>query len=527
MNAPTINPKPPPPLPKTKTKTTVEPSAPPPPPSAPTLRGLAIDIAKVHESPSNPRKRFPAEEKLRELGESMRDKGQLQDVLVRPHPTKKGDFELVFGACRYRAAKLVGLKTIGASCRELSDAEVLEIQIIENGQRSDVHPLEEAEGYEQLHTKHGYAVPQIAAKVNKSREYVYTRLKLLALCPKAREAFYEERLTSSTAYYIARIPEGRQLQAITEIAEMSAREALDHIRQRYMLRLVDAPFDRKDATLVPAAGSCLSCPKRTGNAKEIFSDVKQADICTDPDCFAAKRDAEWTRRAVAAKEKNQEVLKKPVEQFHDYGATEHLSLDVKCSADPKLRTYRELLQGVKDAPAVAAIGRTPNGEIVELVKRDELQAAIAKKHSFAKKRVETEKEQAKRQADMGRTLDVDRKRRELTRDALVKAVERRQPKPLFYVALILAFTGLDDRMLVDACERRGLGSEPTEALASVKDEGMLRGILAELVFGVPSHVDEAGRSELLEAYGITEKSFDKEARAAVKADAQRKEKKAS
>lgn len=186
-----------------------------------------VRVANIAPGGSNPRKAFD-KAALEELAESIRRHGVLQPILLRPWPEGRRwpakeavegcPYELVAGERRWRAAKAAGLSTIPALIRELGDAEVLEIQVVENLQRTDLHPLEKAEGYEQLMKLHGYAVEDLAAKVGKSKGYVYARLKLCALVPEARKAFYAGHLNPSTALLIARIPVADlQKKAVQEI----------------------------------------------------------------------------------------------------------------------------------------------------------------------------------------------------------------------------------------------------------------------------------------------------------------------
>lgn len=519
-NAPTIGAKPPPPLPKA---TTTIAAAPPPPPGP----ALEIEIARIHESPSNPRKRFPPEAELLELGNSILTHGLLQEVLVRPHPTIKGEFELVFGACRLRAAKLVKLKRIAAKCRDLTDVEVLEIQIIENSKRTDVHPLEEAEGYEQLHTKHGYDVDTIAAKVRKSRSYVYQRMKLLSLSPEARTSFYDGVLPATVAIYVARIPSKKhQSEAIKTIVQgyggdpMSAREAAEHIQGKYMLKMVDAPFSTKDATLVPAAGACDTCPKRTKNAKDLFTDVK-LDMCSDPDCFASKRDVDAKRRIAKAKEDGTEVLSVKVDpKGWDYGSSKVVALDQTCQADPKQRTYRELLKGAK-VPTALAHGR--EGEIVEVMKREDVNAVLVKKHAFAKAEARREAARSTERDKFAAEHEVDVRTRKLANAELAQRVERRKPTTAFYLAVLVALEdhGLGDNVFDSLKRRELLSDEDAEEAMSIQeacedlDEAVLRGLIAE------SLVSDLGpnRTDLLRAYDVDEGSFVKQAKAELKAEA--------
>lgn len=258
-----------------------------------------IPIELVRPSATNPRKRF-SEASLDELAKSIRQSGIGQPILVRPLANIESDVpdrvEIVAGERRYRASKLAGLTTIPAIVRDMSDAEVLEFQLVENLQREDVHPIEEAEGYERLMKEHKFTADECAEKVGKSRSYIYGRLKFCALTPEARTAFYDGALNASTALLIARIPiPSLQKQAAEEITTwqggLSYRAAVTHIHRRYMLELADAPFSIIDIKLVPSAGSCAECPKRTGNQPEIFADVESADVCTDPDCFESKKKA--------------------------------------------------------------------------------------------------------------------------------------------------------------------------------------------------------------------------------------------
>ncbi len=179
--------------------------------ATPTAHAVAseIPLAAIRISPRNPRKHFD-QAALGELTESVRRMGVLQPVLVRPKADKRSagtgaSYELVAGERRYRAAKAAGLETIPAVVRELSDLEALELAVIENLHRADLHPMEEAEGYELLHREHGLSVDELAAKVGKSKAYVYGRMKLCALTKDAREAFFQDRMTAGHAVILARL----------------------------------------------------------------------------------------------------------------------------------------------------------------------------------------------------------------------------------------------------------------------------------------------------------------------------------
>jgi len=175
--------------------------------------------------------------------------------------------------------------------------------------------VEEAEGFKALHEQYGLSVEELAAKTGKSVAFVRNRLKLCSLHTMAKEAFFTNAITASVAQLLARMPEALQEKATKELLnfptggeQVSQRRAFDFIQSRYMLSLEGAPFDVTDAELHPEAGACSTCPKRTGNQRELFGDVASEDVCTDPDCFSVKKERVWQLRVERAKEAGQEVL---------------------------------------------------------------------------------------------------------------------------------------------------------------------------------------------------------------------------
>src|SRR5882762_1408062 len=174
-----------------------------------------IPLEKIRESKTNPRTQFDPS-KLAELAENIRQHGVLQPILVRPLPKGAADtYELVAGTRRYRASKLARRETIPATVRDLTDAQALELQVIENVQRVDVHPLDEAHGYAALIQLEPdtYTVEAIATRVGRSPAYVNGRLRLIQLIS---EAFYEDKLTVAHAFEIARLQPNDQRRALQE-----------------------------------------------------------------------------------------------------------------------------------------------------------------------------------------------------------------------------------------------------------------------------------------------------------------------
>ena len=268
-----------------------------------------IPLRNIQESKTNPRRQFD-EAKLAELAGNIRLHGVLQPVLVRPLPDGEPDqFELVAGARRYRASKLAGRETIPASVRELTDTQCLELQLIENLQRADVHELDEARGYAALMQLQPdtYTVETLAEKIGRSEKYVYARLRLMHLVDEIQEAFYTGKLTVAHAFEIARLQPDDQRRALAECfpqhrtkaallkdkkAEaVTVRELRQWIEREIHLDITNAPFDAQDEALLPAAGSCARCPKRTGNNPLLFPEVRQKSICTDRACYRAKVEA--------------------------------------------------------------------------------------------------------------------------------------------------------------------------------------------------------------------------------------------
>jgi ParB family chromosome partitioning protein len=265
-----------------------------------------IPLSVIQESPTNPRRRFD-ETQLAELAENIRLHGVLQPVLVRPLPgVATGSYELVAGARRYRASKLARRESIPATVRELNDTECLELQLIENLERADVHELDEARGYAALMRLQPdvYSVEVLAEKIGRSEKCVYARLRLTHLVEDVQRAFYAGKLTVAHAFEIARLQPHDQQRALVECfpqhrttvavlkdkkAEaVTVRSLREWIEREILLDISNAPFDAKDEALVPAAGSCAVCPKRTGNNPLLFPDVRQKSICTDRKCYRAK-----------------------------------------------------------------------------------------------------------------------------------------------------------------------------------------------------------------------------------------------
>lgn len=159
---------------------------------------MEIAIDRIVPNPKQPRRTF-IEAELEELSESIRTKGVIQPILVRPDPANAQMFEIIAGERRWRASRRAGLTAIPAVVREMDDREMLEIAIIENVQRSDLNAVEEAEAYKSLIDRFGRTQESVAQQVGKSREHVSNTLRLLNLPEDVREHVREGRLSAGHA----------------------------------------------------------------------------------------------------------------------------------------------------------------------------------------------------------------------------------------------------------------------------------------------------------------------------------------
>jgi len=155
-------------------------------------------IERLRRNPDQPRRQF-MEGDINELADSIREVGILQPILVRPAPDSAGDYQIVAGERRRRAAQMAGLKTVPILVRELDDLAVLEIGIIENVQRADLNPVEEALGYRALIERFGRTQEAVAQTVGKSRSHVANALRLLSLPDEVQSLLLSGALSAGHA----------------------------------------------------------------------------------------------------------------------------------------------------------------------------------------------------------------------------------------------------------------------------------------------------------------------------------------
>ena len=164
---------------------------------------LPIDL--IHRNPDQPRRRF-SDDELDELAASIRERGVLQPILVRKRPNGEDGYQIVAGERRWRAAQRAGLRMVPALVRDLGDSEVMEIALIENLQREDLRPLEEAHAYQSIIERFGHTQEALADIVGKSRSHIANTLRLRRLPPSVQSLLEDGSLTAGHARALLDVP---------------------------------------------------------------------------------------------------------------------------------------------------------------------------------------------------------------------------------------------------------------------------------------------------------------------------------
>lgn len=502
-----------------------------------------VSIAELAESPTNPRKTFGD---LEQLAQSIKSVGLVSPLVVR----RVGEqLEIVAGHRRFRAAKIAGLETVPAYVRELTDGQALELQLVENLRRSDLNPIEEAEGYEALRGR-GLTVEQIAEKIGSSKATVYARLKLIALCPEARSALLDGKLHASVATPLARLSHRLQAKALDSTwlkadadGPAPARAAIEWLQREYTRSLKSCPFSLTDETLVPEAGSCKACPKRPKNAPELFDDLRRAgDVCTDVACYESKAKANWQRESAAAQAAGKKVLSLSDgvalfphgESLYD---SKHVELDAPNHADSKRRTWRELLEAkVKEderPQVIVAADRSLNThELVD--KRAAVKALAAAGVKWAEQETEITKKRATAAKDTREEDEAEKLRENVSVDLCInvaRGLERaidftravRYAFSLVVLALSPALAGMEEELENAAGLPEGtLGELEPKALEKMKPATLLSIVMLAVSVdsgftGFGEYADEA--KKLAKAFSIDLKALEKARQAAAEAEA--------
>jgi ParB family chromosome partitioning protein len=190
-----------------------------------------IPIEQISPNPDQPRRSFDPEQ-LQELAQSLKARGVLQPLIVRPHPRDEGLYQIVAGERRWRAAQQAQLHELPVIVRELSDTEVLEIALIENIQRADLNAIEEAASFRQLMDRFGHTQEQLAEALNKSRSHIANLLRLLNLPEQVQVWLKEGKLSAGHARALVTAPNAAQLARKVIERGLSVRETEKLVRDQ-------------------------------------------------------------------------------------------------------------------------------------------------------------------------------------------------------------------------------------------------------------------------------------------------------
>ena len=245
-----------------------------------------ISIAKLRPSPLQPRRVFD-KNSINELAESIKSKGLVQPILVRPSNANQGDYEIIAGERRWRAAQVAQLHEIPAVVRNLNDTESLEIAIIENVQRSDLSPIEEAAGYKKLMESYNHTQEQLSEVVGKSRSHVANIIRLLSLSQSIQDMISQGSISSGHARAImnSAFPEQLAEKIINENLSVRATEALVKERKEgpKKVKLKDPDtidLEKKLSDILGLDVTISHKGKKGGSLKVTYKSLDQLELVT-------------------------------------------------------------------------------------------------------------------------------------------------------------------------------------------------------------------------------------------------------
>lgn len=246
-----------------------------------------IPVERIEPNPENPRLAFD-EDSLAELAASIREHGVLQPILVRP--LEENRFQLIAGERRWRASQLAGQPTIPALVEQIDDDTALEIAIIENLQREDLSPLDEAAMYDRMIKDHGYSIRKLAEKLGKDKGYLENRLRLADAPPEIRELVSLRKDTLSHAYELMKVEDPRKRR---KLADQVARNELSLVKLRERIE---------------------GRPRRT---PEALDEMGAPEVDHEADGEAEPETPEWARHAGGAEPVRDESLVLAKQQLND------------------------------------------------------------------------------------------------------------------------------------------------------------------------------------------------------------------
>jgi ParB family chromosome partitioning protein len=457
-----------------------------------------LPVAQLQESPTNPRRRFD-EHSLAELAASFTAQGVLQPLLVREIEDDK--YEVVAGARRFRAAKLAALEKVPVRVVELSDAAVRESQLTENLLREDVHPYEEALALSGLLHLEGaqYDVAAISSRLGKSPHYITTRIRLTELEPSIAEAFLADQIGVGHALEIAKLPQSQQLKAFDAAFRtvwnggkdsrvlLPLRDFTAWIEQNILLSLDSVPFDKNDSTLVPEAGSCAECPKRTGFNALLFGEMSQRDQCSDATCYNNKL-SKFVEQQIAVKPKLVQITTGYGTRGNDavLGRNRYVALNLSAKNGKSKAPLSPYQKPCKQMSEAIVVDGTERGHIVKVCADPNCSVHFADRHAPNPEQLAKEREQ--------RRKEVEKQRLEITvRHRTLAEVLKRIGSPLDRADLVLIASALLNKlepMRKELLERRHKLIEKTASEVTYQQVQQAIGKLLR-------QADEAALSKLL------------------------------
>lgn len=291
-----------------------------------TSRVGQVMLDQLRPHPRNPRRVTPTDPKVQELAKTLQQVGQITPLVVRERD-ERFTYEILAGHRRFTAAQIAGLDSLECRVVVADDRQALDIVVIENLQREDLSPIEEAAGIAAL-LEAGEDVAHVAARLGRPPQWVARRAKLHEIVPAWKDAcadpkHFASRLSAGHLELIARLQPVQQEKLLKDHAwawrlggqqapPCSVKDLDDVITRELLLELKEAPWPLVDAALVIDAGACATCPKRSSAQALLFdtdeTKAKRSDRCLDRTCWEAKAAAWGRQQAEKAREKHPDLV---------------------------------------------------------------------------------------------------------------------------------------------------------------------------------------------------------------------------
>lgn len=437
-----------------------------------------ISIADLIVSPLNVRKTLSG---LDELAETVKEQGLLQPLIVRRHKHDAATFEIAAGQRRFHAAGKAGLNEVPCVVRDLTDDELVEVSLVENLQRKDASPLEEADAIEGLVARGYRTDKQLAAKLGKPVRWVERRRGLLNLSQESRTWCEARGLGAEHMEPLSVVDHDTQREAIARLGDRdmpTARVWAQEIATSLRL-LAHAPFKLTDKTL-GGHGPCEGCWLRSDRQADLFADVKSSNAyCLDASCWTTKSDALWAEAQKAPGRRSLKVLEGDVFWPTRPGSTPILRHDEKTAdlqVEPPTEGAKPVALARTTYGAVVELYRVPTDAEIDAVMRDDEDHDSTEPDA---RRVERERQVAERAAErrtrglaLLRVLGTPRGRELAMRSALgVSILEAGDDAPRFALDLLgLGHLDCDDKTLPEVV--------PAEHLEAVLLFAMTEAVIA-------------------------------------------------